>query len=969
MRKWRWAALLTAGAVLFGVASVAGVAGHRAVAAGQNGLRVFLRTGAVRPAAATENQNPAERGLWVLQFRGPVQEEWKAAVGARGAELGDYLPDYAFVARMDGATAGEVGKLPYVAGVARLTADQKLDPALQGVSGSVAVRALAFRGEAGGIVGIARSLGARAPGGGEPRVVAGGVVLQLSAERLRELAALPDVLYLEPVRQNQLFNDQAAAIIQAPGAGWQSGLDGSGQIVAVADTGLDTGDAKSMHPDFQGRIEALFALGRRGNASDTHGHGTHVAGSVLGSGEASGGKVKGMAPKARLVFQSVADAQGGLGGIPEDLGQLFRQAYEAGARIHSDSWGVPATRGGATYDAQSQALDRFIWENPEMAILFAAGNDGDHDQDGRPNYGTVSTPGTAKNAITVDATENRRPDQGKHGDNPDEVAIFSSRGLTGDGRVKPDIVAPGTWILSTKSSRAPDSNFWKGYDSRYAYMGGTSMATPITAGATALVRQFFMEKLQVTPRASLLKAALINGGLLVAGDRKDHGWGRVDLKETLDPGMKFENEAVALATGEQKKYRYQVAGGQPLRVTLVWTDYPASPSAAKTLVNDLDLEVITPDGQVLQGNRDLLGLQGPDRTNNVENVRLAAPRAGSYTVRVKAHNVPQGPQRYALVVTGDLNGDAPPQDPPKDPPQDPGQDREPPAVKLEAPAAGTVLRGTVTLAAQATDNGSGVERVEFYLDGTRVGTTTAAPYRIQWQSRQQPDGVYNLWVRAYDKAGNKADAGPHRVEIRNAAAAPEVVTEAFTGSARRWGTVERLYFESGAGTGKLQFAAYGWMAAAIQVYGPDGRRVLAVDNNTAARGVAMNLAKEGLYMVLISHYGGSGDYKLLVTHPSSPGVAREQFRGTVTAGGNAARAEEALVVSRAGFLNLGLEWQGKADLDLYLLDAAGRVVARADSPNRNPETLSLQVAAGTYKVRVVADWGQGRYTLTAMVPR
>src|SRR5690606_31361767 len=108
--------------------------------------------------------------------------------------------------------------------------------------------------------------------------------------------------------------------------------------------------------------------------------------------------------------------------------------------------------------------------------LYAAGNAG-------PSTQTVGSPGTAKNVLTVGATENYRPDIDTQSDNPNTVANFSSRGPTADGRIKPDVVAPGTWILSMRASQAPDNSFWGTFNSDYAFMGGTSMATPLTAGA------------------------------------------------------------------------------------------------------------------------------------------------------------------------------------------------------------------------------------------------------------------------------------------------------------------------------------------------------------------------------------------------------------------------------------------------------------------------------------------------------
>ncbi len=132
----------------------------------------------------------------------------------------------------------------------------------------------------------------------------------------------------------------------SPGASWASKVkairddvvvqDGTGETVAVADTGID-----DTHPDFAGRIATKIARGRLNDASDPNGHGTHVAGSVLGDGSASNGQYQGIAPKAKLIFQSLLDSKGGLGGgLPLDLNDLFDEAYVGGARIHNNSWGA-----------------------------------------------------------------------------------------------------------------------------------------------------------------------------------------------------------------------------------------------------------------------------------------------------------------------------------------------------------------------------------------------------------------------------------------------------------------------------------------------------------------------------------------------------------------------------------------------------------------------------------------------------
>ena len=189
-----------------------------------------------------------------------------------------------------------------------------------------------------------------------------------------QLQRLPEVdmvtEYVEPV----LYNDSARRLLGIDGLGQAAnpvpGLNGSGQTIAIADTGID-----DTHPDFAGRIDGKVARGRPGLTDDPNGHGTHVAGLALGDGSASHGALKGVAPGARLFFQSLLDAAGKLSGLPLDLHDLFLEAYNAGARIHNNSWGNQAK---SNYMISSEEVDDFSYSHPDMVIVIAAGNEGRH---------------------------------------------------------------------------------------------------------------------------------------------------------------------------------------------------------------------------------------------------------------------------------------------------------------------------------------------------------------------------------------------------------------------------------------------------------------------------------------------------------------------------------------------------------------------------------------------------------------
>ena len=447
---------------------------------------------------------------YIIQFTGPVQEGWKASVGQAGARLYGYVPDYAFFARMIPATAEKVHSLPFVRWVGLYHPAYRLAPELQmaggkgqGVIGSsepvtvtvqtfpdVALDALSTEIEKMG----GKVLGQAA------NSIAGYIRVLVPPDRLDEIAALDEVLWVEPYFEPQLYNDVGGGqIMQANEVRSSLHLYGSDQIVAVADTGLDTGDMNTLHPDLQDRVIKAYCLGRPSPCdwSDYVAHGTHVAGSVLGNGLASGSNPSahqyansyaGVAPESQLVFQSIADAQGSLRGIPNDIGDLMRQAYPDGARIHTNSWGGPT--GGTPqnpeyggYTAESQQADQAMWEHKDMLVLFAAGNEGvDTDKNGVVDPDSIGSPGTAKNVLTVGATENNRSDilttwgdsygspinSDRRADNPDGMAAFSSRGPTDDGRIKPDIVAPGTYIVSLRTRQYAFNDNLEGDTSGYS---------------------------------------------------------------------------------------------------------------------------------------------------------------------------------------------------------------------------------------------------------------------------------------------------------------------------------------------------------------------------------------------------------------------------------------------------------------------------------------------------------------------
>lgn len=672
-----------------------------------------------RPAAgkAFPAQRAPQSGLFLVQFQEGFDARWRRELRDLGVDLIRFVPEDAFVARFDQARVAEVAALAYVRWVGPYRPGHKVHDGLQayleerapGEPAEVLVLQIPEgrdpeprRGEFQGLTRESRSsLGT---------VWRGWV----SASQLARLAESPAVLWIEPARRMKLADEISAKIIaggelpgspaengdlagaKAPGRGSPAaknllgsehatatqrlGFDGRGVVVALIDSGLHNGDADTMHPDLNGRVDTFLHYGGLLNAADEHGHGTHIAGIIAGDGAT--GEVDGMgtlyglgvAPGAHLVVQRVFDAQG-QDTLPS-LETLTRDAVRAGAVIGSNSWGDDVQGrydlNAAQFDALVRDADSEMPGDQPIILAFSAGNAG-------PGSQTVNSPAVGKNVIAAGASQNNRRGFFLYGDGPDATADFSSRGPCEDGRLKPDVVAPGTWVASLQSWSASEVNAWLPISGNYQYQGGTSQASPHVSGAAAVFVQFYREAHgNATPSPALVKAALINSAVDMddaAGTGPipnfDEGWGRVALTNVVGSTRRLEyvDQTVLLRTEQMYEHRVFVASGREgLKITLAYTDVPGLPAALPALVNDLDLEVLGPDGKVYRGNQFIdgesaAGASASDNINNVEAVHLRAPVAGDYLVRIRARNVAQDirqrehdapEQDFALVIAGDL---------------------------------------------------------------------------------------------------------------------------------------------------------------------------------------------------------------------------------------------------------------------------------------------------------------------------
>jgi hypothetical protein len=336
---------------------------------------------------------------------------------------------------------------------------------------------------------------------------------------------------------------------------------------------------------------------------------------------------------------------------------MLRTAYEGGAHIHTNSWGAHQNYGEYTsssedLDSRTSQYDQF-WSYDGLVVLASAGNDG-------PDSDTVSPPATAKNVIAVANTHNRG------GGAPDTLSQSSSRGPTDDGRIKPDLAAPGSWVRSCRSQDATETSGASWSSQWYLEYSGTSMAAPNAAGAATLVREYLTEVAgRPSPQGALIKAMLILGAEDIGSrniPNNDEGWGLINLANTLLPGSEtgvWVADRYYLRSGNTEEFLFNVSrGNTPFKVVLAWSDYQGNSWATKQLQNDLDLVVIAPDGTEYKGNDFASGRSTTggtrDSLNNVEVTLVDNAAMGIWTVRVTdmVHGGQRSDQSFAVAVRG-----------------------------------------------------------------------------------------------------------------------------------------------------------------------------------------------------------------------------------------------------------------------------------------------------------------------------
>ncbi|KAL0227011.1 hypothetical protein P9112_014335 [Eukaryota sp. TZLM1-RC] len=462
------------------------------------------------------------------------------------------------------------------------------------------------------------------------------------------------------------------------------GITGNNEIVTVIDSGVDTnhcffkdenniiekGNLRSSISRARGskHRKVVFYDDELGDGADVINHGTHVTGTVAGKsiGNNLWNSAHGVAPDSKvIIIDTNRPPSNGLS-IPRDLiGRWLEPAYSVGSRIISNSWGSRLAT--SPYTSDSALWDRFVYNNREALVVFAAGNSGGS------GTRTIGAAATAKNVLTVGASITSR--NGVSGtcavsssicrsfgiwNSPEEranenvVASFSSRGFTDYGGIKPDVVSTGLPLTSANP----------GTNCGVIMKAGTSMAAPTVAGAAALLREYLNNN-DIKPTASLLRSLIIgsavplndNSGKVNWGNNKwvdldeapssVYGYGRVNLKPLFESVVVSNEDHEISNSNPIKSHCFKTNSNGKVIVTLAWTDPQAFAGCQDCIINPLELIILDSSG------KEISNLNKPFRHSTSD--RLIIPSAaGNYQILIKGNGLSSS-QTYSLSVIGDVD--------------------------------------------------------------------------------------------------------------------------------------------------------------------------------------------------------------------------------------------------------------------------------------------------------------------------
>jgi Subtilase family len=620
-----------------------------------------LRTGQVQTRDRVNlmggNGAFAAETFYLLQLDGPLTGERQASLEAAGVKLGQYIPHFAYVVKLEKSSPAALRQLGFVTWVGTADASWKIDPQLGAKPITDPVR-LADRAAGKSWVSVVLHENAGAIDAVEAIRAAGGVVTNIetpsqdtyidavipTASALK-IAETSEILFIEEsveiVKRNDSNRWIAQSNVSAQTPVWNRGIQGQGQMGGLIDDPVHESHCMFDDSVAVGPTHRKIVAMRLGTSAGSHG--THTAGTFAGDNTPRDAYTThdGLAFRAKLSCTN-------LGGISSsNLETNLNAAYNDGARVHSNSWGDDGT---VSYTSHCRQIDNHSYLKEDSLVLFAV-----------TNQSALKTPENAKNCVGVGASQDANS-QGNH--------CSGGVGTTNDGRRKPEAYLPGCNTISASVSTCGTTG-----------STGTSMACPAVSGAALLVRQYYTDGFYPTgaavpansmlPSSALVKATLLNSCVDMTGisgyPSNLEGWGRVlldnalhftgDLNKLLAYDVRNVN---GFTTGQSTNYPFNVTtAGAPLKISLVWTEPPAAVNANPAYINDLNLTVTDPSGNVYRGNVFTSGQSSTggvaDIRNNVEMVLRSSPTVGAWTVTVSAQTVnAAAKQGYALVITGDV---------------------------------------------------------------------------------------------------------------------------------------------------------------------------------------------------------------------------------------------------------------------------------------------------------------------------
>ncbi len=607
------------------------------------------------------------KDYYIVQLGGTVKEDALRAVRAMGGEVVQYIPHQAFFVYADEEAIERIAGHSRVRWVGQYRKEYKVSPEL---GRAVRDRSGSKKGELNTFdiaVFEKTDLGqfqteflSTVPGRvlDEMRLSNNYfniLRVEMPASQIDRVAEMRGVFSIDPFIAPEAEDERAAQIvagnytntttIATPGYNplSQFGVDGTGVTVAIVDDGIGIPGVGGFYVTANNAVDGPL----RGATVGADGHG-HLQASII-AGAAPFSTLdptgynygSGIAPGAHVL--NIPLLRTGYSG--SDAAFMHDTVTTAGpngvlATISNNSWG--AGTNGNSYGAYEASYDGFVRDASvegnidPLTIIFSAGNSG---------ASGLTRPKMSKNTIATAASKNLRPELDLGANNMDDIASFSSRGPAADGRIKPDIAAPGQGISGGRSGGNP---LFGNIDDNHRWSNGTSHAAPQVAGAAALFTQFWKNATSGSvPSPAVLKSAILltgqeMGGLLATAPlpNGNEGWGRINLQYMLNTGvpMKYIDQNDEFTEPGQSVVYTGVVGdsSKPFRVSLVWTDPPGTGNPA--LVNNLDL-VVTVGGTEYKGNVFTNGLSSTggsaDVVNNVQQIRLPAGIAAGTPVTIE----------------------------------------------------------------------------------------------------------------------------------------------------------------------------------------------------------------------------------------------------------------------------------------------------------------------------------------------